>query len=104
MNTRGGTRLPAGAGRVVLLLVFLSLLMASVQCICSVEGACVGSGGSILHFPVCKDGWYSGECDEWDDMEVNGANWEFHMLRSCEGLGYSDECADGSYRLPGTCD
>lgn len=90
--------------RAVFMIVCLSLLMATVQCICSIEGACVGSGGSILDSPVCKDEWYGGECQEWDDEGVNGANWDFHALRSCEGLGYTDQCSDGSYRWSGACD
>jgi hypothetical protein len=90
--------------KLVILIVFLSMLMATVQCICSGTGACVGSGGSILHSPVCKEDWSRGECAEWDDENINDASWRFRSGRSCEGLGYTDECSDGSYRLPGACD
>lgn len=103
MNADHSNLLPSRRGRMVLLLVFLSLLMASVQCICSVEGACVASGGSILDSPECMNDWTRGECEEWDDMEVNDANWDFHPLRGCEGLGYVEECSYGSFRLPGAC-
>lgn len=95
---------PTRKRRVVSLIVFLSMLMATVQCICSGTGACVGSGGSILYSPVCKEDWSRGECAEWDDENINDANWKFYPGRSCEGLGYDDRCSDGSYRLPGACD
>ena len=96
--------LPTRKHRTALLLVLVSLILATVQCICSVEGACVGSGGSILHSPVCKDDWYPEECRVWDDEGINDASWDFHALRSCEGLGYTDQCSDGSYRWSGACD
>ena len=40
---------------------------------------------------------------EWDDEEVNNANWDFHPGQWCEDLGYTEECDDGSFRLPGEC-
>jgi len=95
---------PTKKRRTALLIVFVSLILATVQCICSVDGACVGSGGSILHSPVCKDEWYAAECRVWDDEGINDANWDFHTLRSCEGLGYTDQCSDGSYRWSGACE
>lgn len=66
-------------------------------------GACVGSGGSTLLSPVCKEDWSRSECQEWDEQEINGANWSFYSGDSCEDLGYTDRCSDGSYRFPGDC-
>lgn len=66
-------------------------------------GACVGSGGGILLSPVCKQDWSRSECQEWDDEEINGADWNFYSGDSCEDLGYTDRCSDGSYRYAGDC-
>lgn len=104
MNLDLSPHLPMPKRRVILLIVFLSLLMATVQCICRTSGACVGSGGSIMRSPECMEDWYRSECDEWDDLNINDANWDFHPWRSCEGLGYTELCRYGSYRLPGACD
>lgn len=95
--------LPAKKRRVVFLIVFLSLMLATMQCICRLEGACVGSGGSIMRSPECMNDWYGEECEEWDDMNINDANWDFHPFRSCEGLGYTERCPYDSYRWPGEC-
>ena len=27
------------------------------------------------------------ECDEWDDLEVNGVSWTFHKGQTCEERG-----------------
>ena len=58
-------------------------------------GACVGesSPGNGL----CKDGWDQAECEEWDEDEINGSSWTFHSGDSCEDLGYSYTCSDGSF-------
>jgi hypothetical protein len=93
---------PIRPRRVRTFLVFLILLSALLLSTCGGVGACVGSGGDVLLSPVCKDGWTRDECHEWDDMEVNDADWNFKR-GTCEGLGYTDRCSDGSYRLPGDC-
>jgi hypothetical protein len=85
----------------VILLVLMTLAIAQVAC--SGSGACVGSGGSILRSPVCKNDWSRSECQEWDDEGINDANWEYHSGRTCEGLGYTERCSDDSYRWPGDC-
>jgi hypothetical protein len=79
------------------IVVFLAILSS-----CSGSGSCVGSGGDILLSPVCKNGWTRAECQEWDDMEINDANWDFKG-GTCERLGYTERCSDGSFRLPGDC-
>jgi hypothetical protein len=53
--------------------------------------------------PVCKEDWTRIECQEWDDEGINGANWDFYGGDSCEDLGYTDRCSDGSYRYSGDC-
>ncbi|MCC7071645.1 MAG: hypothetical protein IT383_09995 [Deltaproteobacteria bacterium] len=73
-------------------LAVLSMLM--VVPACDLPGACVGTGGVV---DECKEDWTQSECTDWDDQEVNGASWSFHAASSCDDLGYSVECADGSF-------
>jgi hypothetical protein len=98
MRDRCGKRPRLGLVFVMLLLVGGSILSA-----CGGDGACVGSGGGILLSPVCKEDWTRIECQEWDDEGINGADWNFYSGDSCEDLGYTDRCSDGSYRFPGDC-
>ena len=93
-----------GAKNMLLLLLPLIVFPLLFSGCLERTGACVGAGGSILSGPVCKEGWTADECQEWDDMEVNDADWTFHRGVSCEDLGYTEECADGSWRWPGYCD
>lgn len=86
--------------------VFISFLCILAVCTflfssCSDTGACVGSGGVLLS-PECKEGWSKEECDQWDAEEINGANWNYYG-GSCADQGYTEECSDGSFRLPGQC-
>ena len=81
----------------ILMLLFITSLAG-----CSSTGTCVGSGGDVLLAPECKNNWTRSECREWDDMEVNGANWNYKG-GTCEGQGFTDRCPDGSYRYPGDC-
>lgn len=60
-------------------------------------GLCEGTGGDV---DECKEGWSKDECAEWDDLEVNGADWTFHGSGTCDGLGYTTECPDGSWLRP----
>ena len=87
------------------ILLTLLVILVGITCLCSFggAGACVGSGGDILRSPVCNNDWTSAECREWDQEEINGANWDHFGGRTCERLGYTDRCSDGSYRLPGDC-
>ncbi|NIS81223.1 MAG: hypothetical protein GTO14_13700 [Anaerolineales bacterium] len=91
-----------GKAKVLIVVFFLVVLCTTILTSCGGSGACVGSGGSVLSSPVCKDGWTSSECQEWDDMGINDAEWKYRGS-SCESLGYTDRCSDGSYRLPGDC-
>ncbi|NIS81226.1 MAG: hypothetical protein GTO14_13715 [Anaerolineales bacterium] len=92
-----------GKAKTLMLLFSLILLCTTILASCGGPGACVGSGGDVLSSPVCKDGWTRDECQEWDDMEINDADWNFRSGRTCERLGYTERCSDGSYRLPGDC-
>jgi hypothetical protein len=103
MNSVHQLHLPPSTQRLILWTLFLCLTLALVQMACVGTGACVGSGGDILDSPVCKNDWSRAECQEWDDEGINDADWDFHAGRNCEGLGYTERCSDGSYRLPGAC-
>jgi len=79
---------------VVLLAVWIPFWMS-----CSLgTGACVGSGGTILLSPVCKQGWSQSECADWNSQGVDDASWNFHSGQSCSDAGYPAKCSDGSYR------
>jgi hypothetical protein len=84
-----------------LLILSLFIVCTVLLSSCGGTGTCVGSGGSILSSPVCKEDWTKSECQEWDEIGINGAEWNFRRGSSCEGLGYTDRCSDGSFRLPG---
>ena len=89
--------------RKTLMLILVTFLSAVVISSCSSTGTCVGSGGNVLLSPVCKDGWTRSECGEWDNEGINDADWSYNGGKTCEGLGYTERCSDGSYRLPGGC-
>jgi len=82
---------------------FLVIFIALVTSSCRGPGTCVGSGGSVLDATVCKADWTSSECGEWDDAEVNDADWKFNSGGSCTASGFTELCSDGNYRLPGDC-
>ncbi len=79
----------------------LSVLLLGAAC-GGGGGACVGAGG-VLSSPVCKSGWSQSECQDWQNSGVDGATWTFQSGDSCMDLGYTEQCSDGSYRLPGHC-
>lgn len=64
-------------------------------------GLCEGRGGIV---DECKQGWTADECAEWDELEVNGASWEFYGSGTCEGRGFTTQCPDGSWLLPEDAD
>jgi len=49
-------------------------------------GVCTGFS-SEYNSTYCKDGWTEDECDEWNDMGVNGVTWYFHPGQTCEERG-----------------
>ena len=72
-------------------------MIASVLLVGCGPGLCEGTGGIV---DECKQGWSRAECDEWDELEVNGASWTYHGSGTCEGRGYTAECSDGSWLRP----
>lgn len=75
----------------------LWMVLAAALAVGCGPGLCEGTGGIV---DECKQGWDRSECEAWDTEEVNGASWEFHGSGTCEGLGYTAECSDGSWLLP----
>jgi hypothetical protein len=54
-------------------------------------GACDGYS-TVLERRYCQDNFDAGECEEWNELEVNGATWNFHEGQTCEERG----CGGGS--------
>lgn len=86
----------------VLLRPFAFVVCALLFSGCSSTGACVGTGGVLLS-PDCKEAWTQDECQAFADQGVNGATWTFNSGNSCLDLGFTEQCADGSFRQPGAC-
>lgn len=76
------------------ILKFFALAWVAVA-LSGCAGACVSSGGIV---DICKNGWTASECAEWNDDRVNGARWQLRG-GTCQSLGYSVECCDGSFGL-----
>lgn len=49
-------------------------------------GVCTGYS-SEFNSTYCKDGWTQDECDEWNDIQVNGVDWYFYPGQTCEERG-----------------
>lgn len=49
-------------------------------------GVCTGYSSEYNH-TYCKDGWTRSECEEWDDLEVNGVSWYFYPGQTCDDRG-----------------
>jgi hypothetical protein len=49
-------------------------------------GVCTGYS-SEFNSTYCKDGWTKAECDEWDELQINGVSWTFHRGQTCEERG-----------------
>ncbi len=49
-------------------------------------GVCTGYSAEYNR-TYCKDGWTQEECEEWDDLNVNGVSWTFHKGQTCEERG-----------------
>ena len=63
------------------------LLFLSTNCEkLSSTGVCTGYS-SEYNSTYCKDGWTKEECEEWDDLEVNGVSWTFHRGQTCDERG-----------------
>lgn len=49
-------------------------------------GVCTGYSAEF-NSTYCKDGWTKAECEEWDEIGVNGVSWTFHKGQTCEERG-----------------
>ena len=49
-------------------------------------GVCTGYSAEY-NSTYCKDGWSEEECDESNELEVNGVSWHFHAGQTCEERG-----------------
>ena len=65
---------------------FTGLLFLGSNCGKLSTGVCTGYS-SEFNSTYCKDGWTKDECDEWDELEVNGVSWTFHKGQTCEERG-----------------
>jgi hypothetical protein len=52
----------------------------------SSTGVCTGYSAEF-NSTYCKDGWTKAECEEWDDLEVNGVSWTFYRGQTCDERG-----------------
>ena len=74
--------------------VFTAMLVATaMQTSCIGAGSCYSEGGIV---DVCKPDFTVSECDDWDQEGINGSTWNY-ASRSCEALGYTVECSDGTW-------
>jgi hypothetical protein len=63
------------------------LLFLSTNCgKLSSTGVCTGYS-SEYNSTYCKDDWTKDECEEWNDLHVNGVTWHFHPGQTCEERG-----------------
>lgn len=75
---------------VSIIFAFGTGVAVSLACGDSATGTCVSSGGIV---DSCKPDFTRGECDEWDDLMVNGASWSFSR-KSCPKRGFPVECSE----------
>jgi hypothetical protein len=69
------------------ILSFLMVIILVSNCEkLSRTGVCTGFS-SEYNSTYCKDGWTKEECDEWNDLQVNGVDWFFHPGQTCEERG-----------------
>jgi hypothetical protein len=66
--------------------LFACLLLMESNCGKMRTGVCTGYSAQY-NSTYCKDGWTQEECDEWDDLEVNGVSWTFYGGQTCEERG-----------------
>ena len=65
---------------------FTVLIFLASQCGKISTGVCTGYSAEY-NSTYCKDGWTKDECEEWDDLEVNGVSWNFYKGQTCEERG-----------------
>ncbi len=62
------------------------LLALATNCAKISTGVCTGYSAEY-NSTYCKDGWTKAECEEWDDIGVNGVSWTFYKGQTCEERG-----------------
>lgn len=65
---------------------FTCLMFLGSNCGKLSTGVCTGYSADF-NSTYCKDGWTEEECDEWDELEVNGVSWTFFKGQTCEERG-----------------
>ncbi len=84
----------------------IAMLILSVFCVAILSScggqSCVGYGG-YLSAPTCYDGWSKSACQDHQAKEVNASEW-VHYRKSCDSMGFTEECMRNVFRTPGTCD
>jgi len=65
---------------------FTCLMFLGSNCGKLSTGVCTGYSAEF-NSTYCKDGWTREECEEWDDLEINGVSWTFHKGQTCEERG-----------------
>jgi hypothetical protein len=65
---------------------FIGCLLLVSNCGKMSTGVCTGYSAEY-NSTYCKDGWTQEECEEWDDIGVNGVSWTFHKGQTCEERG-----------------
>lgn len=73
-------------------ILFITISSTAIVLSCSEDkaGTCVSSGGIV---DSCKPNFTRGECEEWNDESVNGANWSFSTT-SCASRGFTVKCSE----------
>jgi len=73
--------------RIIYLGGITSLLLLGNNCEkLSGTGVCTGYSAEY-NSTYCKDGWTREECEEWNELEVNGVSWTFYRGQTCEERG-----------------
>ena len=65
---------------------FTGLLFLGNNCGNMGTGVCTGYSAEYNH-TYCKDGWTKAECEEWNDLEVNGVRWTYYKGQTCDERG-----------------
>ncbi len=76
-----------GVRQILFIAGFTCLLLLGNNCEkFSSTGVCTGFS-SEYNSTYCKDDWTKDECNEWNDLEVNGVSWTFHRGQTCDERG-----------------
>ena len=65
---------------------FTCLVLIGSNCEKRSTGVCTGYS-SEFNTTYCKDGWTKSECEEWDDLGVNGVSWNYYRGQTCDERG-----------------